>query len=64
MAFVGIVIQQAAIDRGGGGRVGHVNAAWTRMCGYTAQECAGVDLKELIDLIKEDKDSEDEEELE
>mmetsp|Transcript_11533 Transcript_11533/g.53607 ORF Transcript_11533/g.53607 Transcript_11533/m.53607 type:complete len:457 (+) Transcript_11533:3106-4476(+) len=32
-----------------GGTVIHVNAAWTRMCGYTAQECAGVDLKELIE---------------
>lgn len=32
-----------------GGTVVHVNAAWTRMCGYTAQECAGVDLKELIE---------------
>ena len=32
-----------------GGTVVHVNAAWMRMCGYTAQECAGVDLKELIE---------------
>jgi PAS domain S-box-containing protein len=32
-----------------GGTVVHVNAAWERLCGYSAEECVGVDLKELIE---------------
>jgi PAS domain S-box-containing protein len=32
-----------------GGTVIHVNAAWEQLCGYSAEECAGVDLKELIE---------------
>ena len=31
-----------------GGTVIHVNAAWEQLCGYSAEECVGVDLKELI----------------
>ena len=32
-----------------GGTVIHVNAAWEQLCGYSAEECVGVDLKELIE---------------